>query len=161
MGISLTKLAQEGEFDKTGAKIKLPIKVQELNSSLLDVYQIPLEYLFYNNENGRIASEMEKERINLEPVSDNISVKYNDEIAKLIRKDNPSRLNKTKKDIEKSGQKISGYVLDDGRIIDGNRRFTALRELQRETGKMDILKLLFFHFHMIKKLIENESKVLN
>lgn len=63
MSISLTKLAQEGEFNKTGAKIKLPIKVQELDSSLLDVYQIPLEYLFYNNENGRIASEMEKELI--------------------------------------------------------------------------------------------------
>lgn len=160
MNISLTKLAQEGEFDKTGAKIKLPIKVQELNSSLLDVYQIPLEYLFYNNENGRIASEMEKERINLEPVSDNISVKYNDEIAKLIRKDNPSRLNKTKKDIEKSGQKISGYVLDDGRIIDGNRRFTALREIQRETGKNGYFEAVILPFSYGKKADRKRIKSL-
>ena len=65
MSISLTKLVEDGEFKKTGAKPKLPIKIEELNSSLLDVYQVPLKYLYYNDENGRIASEMEKERIDL------------------------------------------------------------------------------------------------
>ena len=102
MSISLTKLVEDGEFKKTGAKPKLPIKIEELNSSLLDVYQVPLKYLYYNDENGRIASEMEKERIDLEPVSDSINPEYNDQIAKLIRKDNSSKLNRTKKDIEKT-----------------------------------------------------------
>lgn len=51
MNISLTKLVGDGEFKKTGAKPKLPIKIEELNSSLLDVYQIPLKYLYYNDEN--------------------------------------------------------------------------------------------------------------
>src|SRR5699024_9654994 len=39
------------------------------------------------------------------------------------------------KDIHKKGQLVFGYVLDDGRVIDGNRRFTALRQLQRETDQ--------------------------
>lgn len=160
MGISLTKLVENGEFNKTGAKPKLPIKIEELNSSVLDVYQIPLKYLFYNDENGRIASEMEKERVDLEPVPDSINAEYNDQIAKLIRKDNSSKLNRTKKDIEKDGQKVFGYVLDDGRIIDGNRRFTALRELQNESGKSGYFEAVILPFSYDKKIDRQRIKSL-
>ena len=38
MSISLTNLVEDGELKNTGAKPKLPIKIEELNSSLLDVY---------------------------------------------------------------------------------------------------------------------------
>ena len=160
MSVSLTKLVEDGEFKKTGAKPKLPIKIEELNSSLLDVYQVPLKYLYYNDENGRIASEMEKERIDLEPVSDSINPEYNDQIAKLIRKDNSSKLNRTKKDIEKDGQKVFGYVLDDGRIIDGNRRFTALRELQNESGKNGYFEAVILPFSYDKKVDRQRIKSL-
>ncbi|WP_283618316.1 hypothetical protein [Ligilactobacillus hohenheimensis] len=160
MNISLTQLVKNGEFKETGAKPKLPIKIEELNSSLLDVYQIPLKYLFYNDENGRIASEMEKERIDLEPVADSVNSEYNDQIAKLIRKDNPSKLNRTKKDIEKDGQKVFGYVLDDGRIIDGNRRFTALRELQNESGKSGYFEAVILPFSYDKKVDRQRIKSL-
>lgn len=160
MGISLTKLVEDGEFKETGAKPKLPIKIEELNSSLLDVYQIPLKYLYYNDENGRIASEMEKERIDLEPVSDSVNPEYNDQIAKLIRKDNSSKLNRTKKDIKRDGQKVFGYVLDDGRIIDGNRRFTALRELQNESGKSGYFEAVILPFSYDKKVDRQRIKSL-
>lgn len=36
------------------------------------------------------------------------------------------------------------YVLDDWRIVDGNRRFTALRDIHQATGRRYILKRLFY-----------------
>jgi ParB-like chromosome segregation protein Spo0J len=47
----------------------------------------------------------------------------------------PTALKRTKKSIAESGQQVYGYVLDDGRIVDGNRRFTALRDIHQSTGK--------------------------
>lgn len=44
--LSLIELAKEGNLEKTGAKPKLPIKVDGVSSETLDVYKIPLEYLF-------------------------------------------------------------------------------------------------------------------
>lgn len=48
--ISLIELAKEGKLEKTGAKPKLPIKVDGVSSETLDVYKIPLEYLYYNDK---------------------------------------------------------------------------------------------------------------
>lgn len=50
MVVSLFKLAEEGKIEKTGAKPKLPIKIDGVNSRILDVYKIPLKYLFYNEK---------------------------------------------------------------------------------------------------------------
>ena len=44
-------------------------------------------------------------------------------------------LRNTKNNIEKFGQRVAGVVIKNGRIVDGNRRFTCLRELQRDSGK--------------------------
>ena len=43
----------------------------------------------------------------------------------------------TKNNIEQFSQLEPGVVLTDGRVIDGNRRFTCLRVLHRETGKQE------------------------
>lgn len=48
--LSLIKLAKEGKLEKTGAKPKLPIKVDGVSSETLDVYKIPLDYLYYNDK---------------------------------------------------------------------------------------------------------------
>ena len=53
--ISLLELMQNGQLVKTGAKPKLPIQIPNVNDGMLDVYRIPLKYLYYNAENGRIA----------------------------------------------------------------------------------------------------------
>ena len=50
--VSLIELAKTGKLEKTGAKPKLPIKVDGVSSETLDVYKIPLEYLYYNDKNG-------------------------------------------------------------------------------------------------------------
>lgn len=48
--LSLIELAKQGKLEKTGAKPKLPIKVDGVSSETLDVYKIPLNYLYYNDK---------------------------------------------------------------------------------------------------------------
>lgn len=132
---SLIKLAKEGKLEKTGAKPKLPIKVDGISSETLDVYKIPLEYLYYNDKNGRIATGISQYQDELNPANEQDNPQYNNFVAKLIEKDNSVALKRTEKSIAASGQQVYGYVLDDGRIVDGNRRFTALRDIKQSTGK--------------------------
>ena len=54
--ISLIEKVNEGLVDKTGAKPKLPTTIIDLNQETLEVYRIPLKFLYYNDRNGRIAS---------------------------------------------------------------------------------------------------------
>lgn len=133
--LSLIRLAKEGKLEKTGAKPKLPIKVDGVSSEILDVYRIPLEYLYYNDKNGRIATGVSQYEGELHPTSDLEDPRYNNFVAKLIEQDNTGALKRTEKSIENSGQQVYGYVLDDGRIVDGNRRFTSLCDIHQSTGK--------------------------
>lgn len=131
---SLLKLAADGEIKATGAKPKLPIKLEGLNSETLAVYRIPLKYLYYNNENGRIRANFSSIKDRKQPAySSEDNDAYNKQIENLVYNSNKTKLNKTKKDIQSKGQLVFGYVLDDGRVIDGNRRFTALRKIESET----------------------------
>lgn len=105
-------------------------------------YLIPLKYLYYNNLNGRIATYIEEyndkaENEDLNNLLKNDVEKYNDLISSFIKKssnDSEASFKKTKSDIEAKGQQNPGVILSDGRIIDGNRRFTAIRELYKENG---------------------------
>lgn len=131
---NLMNLAEAGEITTTGAKPKLPTTIPNLTNTMLDVYRIPLKYLYYNDENGRISTQIKREFGSLNPHSDEMGTDYNNKIAEFIEEDNAPALKKTKKSIKDKGQQVYGYVLLDGRIIDGNRRFTALRQLEIETG---------------------------
>lgn len=142
----LIKLSEAGELSVTGAKPKLPTTIPNLTDTMLDVYRIPLKYLYYNNENGRISTQIKREIGELKPHSDEISLDYNNKIAQLIEVDNASALKKTKKSIKEKGQQVYGYVLQDGRIIDGNRRFTALRQLESETGATHYFEAVILPF---------------
>lgn len=51
-------------------------------------------------------------------------------------------------------------MLDDGRIIDGNRRFTALRELQNESGKNGYFEAVILPFSYDKKVDRQRIKSL-
>lgn len=133
--LSLIKLAKEGKLEKTGAKPKLLIKVDGVSSETLDVYKIPLDYLYYNDKNGRIATGISQYEGELHPANDQDDPDYNIFVEKLIEQDNTNALKRTTNSIKESGQQVYGYVLDDGRIVDGNRRFTALRDIHRTTGK--------------------------
>ena len=59
---------------------------------------------------------------------------YNRIIENFITESNPEAIQKTQKNIALVGQREPGVTLADGRIVDGNRRFTCLRRMQRESA---------------------------
>ncbi|MDT2814633.1 hypothetical protein [Vagococcus carniphilus] len=94
------------------------------------VYQIRLDKLYYNDQNDRIATWVNKykEEESIEKF-DFFNENYNQIIENFIYESNPKAIDKTKKNIELVGQREPGVVLNDGRIIDGNRRYTCLRKI--------------------------------
>ena len=101
-----------------------------------DVYKIPIDLLVYNLNNGRMFMEVRKKEndynIDLSEMKKIDPANYNNEIESLIWETSEERNEYTKKDIQKFGQIEPGVILDDGTVIDGNRRFTCLRKLHRE-----------------------------
>lgn len=99
------------------------------------VYQVRLDALFYNDQNDRIATwishyESENGKESLRDL--NVEI-YNRIIENFITESNPEAIQKTQKNIALVGQREPGVTLADGRIVDGNRRFTCLRRLQRDS----------------------------
>lgn len=97
------------------------------------VYRIPLDLVFYNNKNGRIATLISKwEFDNGYKISELDREKYNETIENYIIKSNEPAYKKTKENIRALSQREAGVVLSNGCIIDGNRRYTCLRRLNQE-----------------------------
>lgn len=125
-------------LDEWGIKRTAKQKVLVLKNESIeyDVYKIPVDILVYNPNNGRMFMEARRfeneENIKLETLKDIDPKKYNDEVENLIWSTNEERNLSTKRDIERFGQIEPGVVLDDGIVIDGNRRFTCIRRLHRE-----------------------------
>ena len=109
------------------------------------VHRISLDNLFYNDKNDRIASFISQYKNEHDGKGPDLSDRdnYNQVIEKFIRDSNKEALEKTEKNIETFQQREPGVVLADGRIIDGNRRFTCLRDLSKKNPNLAILKLLF------------------
>ena len=98
------------------------------------VYRVRLDALYYNDQNDRIATwitryESENGQGSLGELNVDI---YNRIIEGFIYDSNPDAIQKTQKNISLVGQREPGVALADGRIVDGNRRFTCLRRIQRE-----------------------------
>lgn len=98
------------------------------------VYKVCLDLLYYNDQNDRIAtwiSRYESENGN-DALHDLDREIYNRVIEGFIVESNPEAIRRTQTNISMVGQQVPGVALADGRIVDGNRRFTCLRRLQRE-----------------------------
>src|SRR5699024_2775223 len=78
---------------------------------------------------------------------------YNDVVERFIYESNPKAIDKTKNNIELVGQRETGVVLNDGRVIDGNRRFTCLRRIAK-----DYAKTQYFEAVILERDIENNEK---
>ncbi|WP_342441512.1 hypothetical protein MHB65_20110 [Lysinibacillus sp. FSL K6-0075] len=111
---------------------------------------IPLDKCLYNDLNGRISTYISQHIANGNVIDKNDTEAYNAVIEDFIYQSNPKALDTTKKNIDTVGQLVAGVVLNDGTIIDGNRRFTALRKL-KAAGK-DV------YFHAV---ILDESEGIN
>ena len=101
------------------------------------VYRVRLDALFYNDQNDRIATwisryESENGKDALSGLNYDI---YNRIIENFIVESNPEAITKTQKNIALVGQREPGVTLADGRIVDGNRRYTCLRRIQRYTSE--------------------------
>lgn len=101
------------------------------------VYRVRLDCLYYNDQNDRISTwitryESENGKDAFAELNKDI---YNRIIENFIFESNPEAIQKTQKNIAVVGQQEPGVSLADGRIVDGNRRFTCLRRLQRESAE--------------------------
>ena len=103
------------------------------------IYQVRLEHLYFNDQNDRIATWISqyKAENGLSSISMDDMDCYNNIIQSFITKSNPDKLKQTEKNIELIGQQKYGVVLTDGRIIDGNRRFSCLRNLSRKSDNFN------------------------
>jgi len=105
----------------------------------LRVYRIPIQYLYFNIENGRYADKMlqlkaDNPGVDIDPKLD----KWRDEIYRMLKGEYKGNIDfegterdkiafeRLKEDIEKREQLNPGIVLADGGVIDGNRRLAVL-----------------------------------
>ncbi len=95
------------------------------------VYRVRLDLLYFNDQNDRIATWITQYKNDPgKPEFSSLSGEdYNRVIQQFIIDSNPGAIEKTKNNIALVNQREPGVVLKDGRIIDGNRRFTCLRLL--------------------------------
>lgn len=119
------------------------------------VYRVRLDKLFYNDQNDRIATWITqyKNDENNVSFSELSREDFNKIIEKFIIDSNPSAIEKTKNNIALVNQREPGVVLADGRIIDGNRRFTCLRLLNAEDSSVQ-----YFETVILDASIENNQK---
>lgn len=98
------------------------------------VYQVRLDVLFYNDQNDRISTWISGyEAENGKDALSGLNVEiFNRIVENFITESNPESIQKTQKNIALVGQREPGVTLADGRVVDGNRRFTCLRRMQRE-----------------------------
>lgn len=119
------------------------------------VYKVRLDWLFYNDQNDRIAtwiSQYKAQHDGKAPESTDRET-YNKIIEQFIVESNPDAIRKTQTNIEMVDQREAGVVLADGRIIDGNRRFTCLRRLAAKNDRFN-----YFETVILDRNIENSAK---
>ena len=124
-------------------------------TSTYPVYRVKLDWLFYNDQNDRIATWISQYKSEHDGLAPDITDKetYNSVIEKFIIESNPEAIKKTRNNIEMVDQREPGVALTDGRIIDGNRRFTCLRELARKNERFQ-----YFETVILDRNIESSAK---
>lgn len=92
----------------------------------LPVYEIPVEYLVFNQYNGRIGTFVKTYEKQYGPI-DPFTRDGERIIIDFLWKSKKKRNEETLKDIEEKGQLEYGIVTKDGVVIDGNRRCMILK----------------------------------
>lgn len=96
-------------------------------------YEIPMDLIIYNVENGRIASlvkSYEREHSSLNPEKDEDSK----QIAQFLYDSNDIANKKTKRNIVANGQLETGIITCDGALVDGNRRVSLMRQILSDSS---------------------------
>jgi hypothetical protein len=133
----ITDYKEQADLNDT-EKVRIQDKVIKI-----DVFRLPLDYLFYNIENGRFA----KEYLNLKKVTGELNPENSKdakEIEKMLRGQSISKTQWLKDDIKTMGQQEYGIITHDGFVINGNRRMSVLHLLADENpdyGYMNVARL--------------------
>lgn len=124
-------------------------------SDTYPVYKIKLDQLYYNDQNDRIATWVSQYKAdnNIDCFDMENKEEYNAIIHDFVTESNREALRKTQNNIELIGQQEPGVVLQDGRVIDGNRRFTCLRNIENERGQTQ-----YFEAVILDHNINNNEK---
>lgn len=158
MSQDLNKLIEEKSIEKTTLTKRLTIGGKTKD---YPVYKFPLEYLYYNDQNGRINTVYHQYISNHGKLTPEIGEsKYNEIFEKFIFESKKQALKDTQISISEKGQQEPGVILSDGRVIDGNRRFTALRRIQRDTKIKQYFEAVILSFDIKNKLDEKKIKEL-
>ena len=158
MNHDLNELIKNGNIEKTTLTKRLTIGGETKD---YPVYKFPLEYLYYNDQNGRINTVYHQYISNHGKLTPEIGEsKYNEIFEKFIFDSKKQALKDTQISISEKGQQEPGVILSDGRVIDGNRRFTALRRIQKETNIKQYFEAVILSFDIKKKLDEKKIKEL-
>lgn len=158
MGQDLNKLIEEKSIEKTTLTKRLTIGSETKD---YPVYKFPLEYLYYNDQNGRINTVYHQYISNHGKLTPEIGEsKYNEIFEKFIFESKKQALKDTQVSISEKGQQEPGVILSDGRVIDGNRRFTALRRIQRDTNIKQYFEAVILSFDISNKIDEKKIKEL-
>ena len=109
---------------------------------LLNVYSIPLEFLYFNIKNGRFKAEyLEEVRRRGGKELDPTDEKDSKRIQTLLLNLDPNSTSQTEEDIKQRGQWQPGIMTDDGFVIDGNRRLSILQKLSSIDKKFNMMKV--------------------
>lgn len=109
-------------------------------TSEFQAYRIPLKYLRYNVKNDRIATFITQYIDEVGELPEETH-EINNVLEKFIIDSNPDAFKKTKNNIQAIFQSEVAVIMSNGVVIDGNRRFTALRQLSKEFGKSEFAYL--------------------
>jgi hypothetical protein len=109
---------------------------------IFTVFDIPLKYLAFNKNNGRIASvvqTLEARGLTIDPYTD----KGEEILDKLLYASKKERNDQTQRSLL-SGQTDVGIITRDGLVIDGNRRSMLLKRNFKESSGIEIFKAVVF-----------------
>ncbi|RIL47743.1 hypothetical protein BUY93_11535 [Mammaliicoccus fleurettii] len=145
-------MLKETNISKTEETKKLTI---DGLTKVYPIYKIRISELYYNDQNDRIATWISKYKADnkVKSIDKSDTEYYNNIIAEFIKKSDEAAFKKTMNNIKAIGQQEPVIILNDGRIIDGNRRFTCIRELSKTDEKFNYIEGV-----LIDKDIEESKK---
>lgn len=155
--MKLLQILDKQLVQKTDNTVKLTIGKE---TKAYPVYKVHLDLLYFNEYNDRIATWINgyESDPNNPPFEGMDEIKRNKIIEKFILETDPAKMRKTKNNIALVSQKVPGVVLNDGRVIDGNRRFTCLRKLREENP--DSNEYNYFETAILDLDIKDDRKII-
>lgn len=129
--VAMDKKLREQNLKRLIDESSRPYSFKELtyksNTRKMPVYEIPVEYLIFNQYNGRIGTYVKTHERQFGEI-DASTPEGEAVIVRFLWESKIHRNKETLKDIQKNGQLEYGIVTRDGVVVDGNRRCMLLKK---------------------------------